>query len=455
MHGRRKKLFGWLLLAFALSALSVRTPCSAGDSASTEISLIESAGSDTLPREEYWTWEEHRSGVFYDDGFVLIGSESRAAPTSNFNLKLNFWGHLRHSYSDSGSSRRDLNQLQLKRGRVIFSGNAFVPEFTYFVQLDGRSAAGDNQRLLDYYFRYDLGSGQLGLERQKLGLLIGRYKMPFTLARWLSGKELEFSDRSMSSIFFDVNRSMAMGMYGTIDQFRKPVFWEFALFNGLATGSASTGTNGTLDNNLAVSGRMFSNLLGEWEEGSLADFTSHQGLALRVGGGFAVSTIDRSGLTEFNRVRVVDSGQQLSSLIPNAVNQYSVNLFSVDTSAKFRGWSATFEYYFRNVGRFQGAAIDALFDHGFWLQAGRFLVEDNLQALGRWSRVQGDSGSLGNQVRSAEEISGALVWYFNRQAAKLVTDLTYINGAPIESSVLDIRAGEIGWLWRTQYQFSF
>jgi hypothetical protein len=256
-------------------------------------------------------------------------------------------------------------------------------------------------------------------------------------------------------MFFDVNRSFAWGLYGRTTCLRTPLNWEVAIFNGLVTGGAETGSSGTLDNNFAYSARIHTFPTGEWGRGSLADFDWHDTLATRIGAGFANSTIDRSGRTEFESLRVVDSGARLSTLLPPAVEEYTVSIYSVDASCKFCGWSATIEYYFRNVNDFRGAAIPNLFDHGFWLQLGKFIVYERLQLLARWSRVVGNSGTLGMENLSADEVAGGIVWYFRDQHAKLVVDVTYLNGAPISSSALDIAPGDIGWLLRSQIQFAF
>lgn len=99
--------------------------------------------------------------------------------------------------------------------------------------------------------------------------------------------------------------------------------------------------------------------------------------------------------------------------------------------------------------------IDQLFDHGFWFQLGKFVVPRKLQLLTRWSRVVGDSGTLGLAKQSSEEIAGGLVWYFREQHAKFTVDMTYLDGAPIRSSALDISPGDVGWLFRSQIQFAF
>ena len=130
--------------------------------------------------------------------------------------------------------------------------------------------------------------------------------------------------------------------------------WETAIFNGFVTGGAETGSSGTLDDNFAYSARVHAYPIGDWGAGELADFEDHDRLAMRVGCAFAATTINRSGTTEFDIPRVVDSGNTLASILPAAVDSYSVSQFAVDASFKLHGWSTTLEYYFRNVNDFQG-----------------------------------------------------------------------------------------------------
>ncbi|TWU26531.1 Phosphate-selective porin O and P [Novipirellula galeiformis] len=426
------------------------------NAAVTELGLIEIQPSSPITDEPALDWLE-RVQVGYDNGFVIASSRALELDTarSPYLLKINGWGQLRHTVSDFSLPEDDLNQLQLKRGRLVFSGNAFNPNFSYFMQLDGRSTDGDDIRLLDYYIDYDLGNDQLELEPGTIAFRAGKYKMPFTMSRWLSGRDFEFADRSMSSIFFDVDRSFAVGLHGTAKQWAVPIHWDVALFNGIATGGAATGNRGGLDDNFAYSGRVHAHPIGDWGKSKLADLEHHDRLAMRVGGGFARSTIERSGNTEFNRLRVVDSGAAFANVAPATVSGYDVSLYAVDASFKYRGWSSTLEYYFRNLGDIRGAAIPELLDHGFWFQLGKFVVPGKLELITRWSRVQGDSGTLGLGDQSSEEVAGAVAWYFRENHAKLVVDATHLNGATLRSQSLDIEAGNRGWLFRSQIQFSF
>ena len=262
------------------------------------------------------TWFDDVS-VGYDRGFVIASEQGLDLQTTEapFLLRVNGLGQLRHTIFDAKAGGSDLNQFQLIRGRLAFSGNAFTPNLRYFVQLDGRSSAGDEFRLLDYQFDFDFGRHLWGLDRDTLIFKTGKYKMPFTMARYLSAREFEFADRSMASMYFDINRSLAWGLGGRIHSRIIPLNWETAIFNGLVTGGAETGSSGTLDNNFAYSARLFAFPTGDWGTGSLADFDWHDTLATRVGAAFAGSTIDRVGATEFNSIRVVDSGERLTRVV--------------------------------------------------------------------------------------------------------------------------------------------
>ena len=395
--------------------------------------------------------------VGYDGGFLIASQRNQElqASDSPFLMRINGWGQVRQTTFSSANAKPDRNQFQLARARLIFSGSAFTEDFAYFFQFDGRSSSGDNFRLLDYLLTYDLGHHVWGLDKGTVGFKAGKYKMPFDMARYLSARELEFNDRSMASTFFDVNRSLAWGLYGRSQRGRIPWNWEAALFNGLVTGGAETGSSGSLDNNFAYSARAYCYPTGDWGVGELADFKGHCRLATRVGAGFANSTIDKSGSTEFEAVRVVDSGLQLAMVLPDAADQYTVSLYSIDASMKYSGWSATFEYYFRQINDIQGASVPDLFDHGHWLQIGKFAVPDRLELLTRWSRVQGNSGTLGTIDQESMEIATGFAWYIRDQNAKFTADATFLDGAPISSSALDINPGDAGWLFRTQVQFAF
>jgi hypothetical protein len=403
------------------------------------------------------TGSQETQHVGYAGGFIIASPQldSDAIGNSPYLLKINGWGQLRMTNFDSINPLLDFNQIQLKRARLIFSGHAMTPDFSWLISLDGRSQADNAIRLLDYYATFDFGHHWLGWDKRSAMIKLGQYKVPFTLARFVSAQELQFSDRSVASMFFDANRSLAYGVTGEQEGRWGRMTWEVAVFNGLITGGAETGSARSLDNNFAASGRLAHYFGEEWGVDDLCDFDYHELPAFRTGAAVARSGIDRKGKTEFNSIRVVDSGRELASLLPLETTGYQVSMYALDGSLKWRGLSVTGEYYFRNVGHFQGISQAGLFDHGFSLETGYFIIPQKLELLTRWSRVVGESGSLGSKNESSDERAVGAAWYFRRHLAKLNFDATYLDGAPIDSFSLDIDPGARGWLFRTQMQFGF
>ena len=99
--------------------------------------------------------------------------------------------------------------------------------------------------------------------------------------------------------------------------------------------------------------------------------------------------------------------------------------------------------------------VPDLLDDGFVLQAGYFVIPDKLELLARWSRINGDSGTLGLTDQSSDEFGVGFGWYFKGHNAKLTLDASRFTGAPVSSSRLDLLPGDAGWLFRTQFQIAF
>lgn len=77
---------------------------------------------------------------------------------------------------------------------------------------------------------------------------------------------------------------------------------------------------------------------------------------------------------------------------------------------------------------------------------------DKLELISRWSRIIGNSETLGAAEQSADEAAVGAVWYIRGQAIKVTCDATNLNGAPIRDLALNILPGDDGWLYRTQMQ---
>ncbi|MCB9941939.1 MAG: hypothetical protein H6823_27190 [Planctomycetaceae bacterium] len=393
----------------------------------------------------------------YDDGFVMASPSGVkiGAKDVPFAMRINSWFQLRHTLFDSDGPNPDQNDIEFERVRLTFGGHAYTPDLQYYIQLDGDGDQDEVIDLLDYYFTYDLGHDLFGWTNGRLGMQVGKWKLPFNRTRAEAGWKLEFTDRSMASVFFDINRSQGVGIFGSLDSLGKTINYEAAVFNGFQTEGFRPVRSGELDRNLGCSTRVYTDLIGDWGKDGEPDLAGHDHLAMRVGSGFAYSRVDIEGLREFARQRVVDSGATLASILPAGTTAYDVFFYAADMNFKYRGLSFHSEYYFRSINNFAGMPVSDLFDHGLLLQTGYFLVPETLEVAARWSRISGDSGTLGATDQSADEIAAAIIWYIRGQNAKLTFDATHLNGAPIRDLALNILPGDAGWLFRTQLQLRF
>ena len=398
--------------------------------------------------------------VGYDRGFVIAnhGLDQIPADAFPFLMRVNSWLQLRHTRFDADQSSPDLNLLSFERLRLSFGGHAYSPDLAYFFQLDGNSDQASNAVFLDYFISYDLGHQTLGWEANKLGIRAGKWKVPFSRSRDESGRRLQFTERTTANLFFDLNRSVGASLFGEWNILDSPIRWETALFSGFQTGADTNIRDEGLDQNFAWSARMVTDLFSEFGGDGEPDLSWHVEPALRLGCGFAATRVDNQGVNEFSQQRVVDSGVTLASLLallPTDVTAYDVGLYTVDAHWKYRGTSIISEYYWRCITNYRGGDLPGLSDHGFNLQMGRFVVREKLELLARWSRIVGNSGTLGATRQSTDEVGVGLAWYLRGHNAKLVVDASRMNGMPLFSPRLDILPGAEGWLMRTQFQFAF
>lgn len=394
-----------------------------------------------------------RAGYVYDNGFVLQGQSTDGDRT--FRMRINSWSQFRHTYFSSDGPTADENDFEFERLRFVMSGHVFTRSLTYFTQIDADNDRAQALGVLDYFISYDAGAEWFGLDAGHFGIRAGEWKLPFLRSRRLSGQRLAFTERSMATLFFDIDRSAGVGLYGEADVWSRPLTWEFAMFNGFRTGSLRPGRTGDLDRNFGTSGRVFADLFGEWGEDSESDLVGHDEPAMRIGAAYAVGGVDAEGDAEFSRFRTVDTGAAVADVLPPGANHFLATLFSVDASFKYRGFSFIADYYWRLLSDFGPTPVDDLFDHGFLLHAGYFVVPQKLEMLSRWSRVVGDSSSLGAGHASADEIAFGAAYYIRGHNLKLVFDASHVNGAVLNEPNLNMRPGDIGWYYRTQFQLSF
>ncbi len=131
--------------------------------------------------------------VVYDQGFRLDSADGRYA------LRINLGVQLRYSYVDYDprvrDNQSDYSNFYMRRARLIFTGNAFDPRFTYFmhIQLEPSRAVNAHDLWLEYAFSDLLRVGA------------GRNKIAYGLEFLNSGAGLGMVERSVFSGETDID----------------------------------------------------------------------------------------------------------------------------------------------------------------------------------------------------------------------------------------------------------
>jgi phosphate-selective porin OprO/OprP len=394
--------------------------------------------------------------VGFDRGFLIASPELDSVSRRDFpfTTRLSGWMQLRHALFESDGPNVDRNAFSLERIRVGLDGHVYSPDLQYVFVLDANSDQAVQVIFLDSFFSYDFGRNLFNWDANRLGFRAGKWKTPFSRSREESARRLQFAERSVANLFFDIGRATGFSLYGENEIASMPIRFETALFNGLNTGRDAVVSAADLDRNFGWSARTSFDPLGSFGEGE-SDLQWSPKSVLRFGTGIAGSRVDRQGSREFDRQRVVASGQPLAGLLPDTVDFYDIWFYTLDAHWKLRGLSMITEYHWRTLSQFSDGSVPNLSDNGLVLQTGYFLIPRRFEVLARWTKVVGNSGTLGASYERTSEIGTGFVWFMRNQDVKLTADISRIDGVPANSPRLSLQPGDEGWLLRTQLQIGF
>jgi hypothetical protein len=280
----------------------------------------------------------------------------------------------------------------------------------------------------------------------------GKFKPFIGMEEMLLPFSQQFVAWSMADWFFDADDDGWQMELGTqIKAFDDRLYAVAYLTNG---NEAATASNLQLDDLPGVNAGFWYDLGGTWNAARgrwdlfgdcLSDIDYSCNPVVRVGGAVNLVPMDRRSefdVTELNRIRVVPGGPggtPLPTLLNGGgINNNSVGLgqFALDAAdeytyevfagLKYRGFSLSNDWWFRDVnnlrgrrqpaGNFPGNGVDqpilytttlpggaatptlftarGLFDYGMQLQGGYFLIQKKLELVARWSYIRGNSGNI-------------------------------------------------------------
>lgn len=346
-------------------------------------------------------------------GAADSGIQVSAAPgsgvqvrTADGNYAVGLGGRVQLLYSgidrDEG---RDVSEFRIPRARVIARGHAYRPTFRYYFQGD----FNDDFSLRDAY----LEAAHFAAAEVRAG----QFKIPFNRVQVASSAGLQFVERAILNdefILGDSGRDIGLQVGGVVLPER--LHYAVGLFNG-----SGPNTSDADSNHLAV-GRVLVTPLADFPdyyvEGDLRD-----DLPARFGAGFALAylgdertgrTVKRAGLTD----GVAYPGFRGADIVAT----------TADAQFKAAGFSALFDYHFRQIDPRGLAGIEA---HGINLQAGYFVLPKTVEIALRFAWIDPQQGRRDDHVREYGVAAGYFLFGHN---LKIQADVRRIESEQTDAS---------------------
>lgn len=383
----------------------------------------------------------------YDKGWTLRPYHPDKTP-----FELRFEHHNQFRYTlfeaddnpsiDAAGSPRDIpdrNDFNINRGRLVFAGYAFHKDLGVYANIDYSTVASNSIQPLLSWISWR--------QNDRLQLFAGLGKVPGTWEWDQTSRYTLGVDRTMATTFF--RPSISAGVWADASLTDRLFVTAFVGdgFNTLTLRSDQ------LDTNLVYSLMNWWEPLGEFGPG-FSDLEQHDMLAVRLGHALTqtrnASDPDRTPGAEETVIRLSD-GTPL--VIPGAlavgesVNAFDIWLYSVHGGIKHRGFSVSGEYFFRWLSNLEGtlgSSFDTIYDQGWYLQSGQFVVPERCEFFARAARVDGQFGT-GNEVSA-----GVNCFPWGKRNTRATFEWANIDDSPAQQSRTGYVAGGSGNLVRVQ-----
>ncbi|SNB45532.1 porin [Geobacter sp. DSM 9736] len=339
------------------------------------------------------------------------------APDEKFQLSLGARLQSRYTFTDNETGQ-DASEFRVRRMKLFLSGYAYTKDLTYKLQVN---FADSSRTFEDAWLNYRL--------RDEAQVLFGQEKVQFARQEITSSGALQFVDRANATDTFKVGRDTGLMLHGKVA--KGLLNYNMGVYGGVGQNTLRS------TNNNALGARVAFNPLGEMPY-SEADLEHSEKPLVSIGANYFMDTLRKTSATTFetNNLTFAGSngwlGRGLSSF--GATEKVDIDTFGFDAAFKWRGFSAQGEYF---AGQADGqTSNNTLRAHGFYAQAGYFVIPKQLEVATRYSYVDPNRDSA-NDLRT--ETSGAVSYYFNKHNLKLQADATNIHRQPARSDDMQYR----------------
>ncbi len=358
--------------------------------------------------------------------FTSDDGNFRLALGSQLQIRYDFFNPDRANGNGSGSGAAvDFSKFQIRRAKLIASGNATTPNLTYLLTINLANINGgstSNGGLLEEtYLHYKIIDGAQ--------LRFGQDKVQFGRGFITPSSKMEFVDTSNIVNAFVPGYDTGLSLNGDI--LKGIVRYTVGVYGGAGQNTFRT----TNDN--AFSARIVYNPLGNLPYGE-SDVEYTEKPLFSIAASYFKDTLARSNSAfESNQLTFAKS-TTLSTATPGgwislgqaaagatkfgASEKVDFDLFGVDTAFKWKGLFFQGEYFLAQANG-RTSHLEQI-GQGFYLQGGYFVIPKKLELAARYGYMD-PNRSLKNALWT--ETTGAISYYFNSHCLKLQGDFTSIH----------------------------
>ena len=408
---------------------------------------------------------EDSYGLGYDGGFYFNPDDPEKDPYSmklNGRMQFRYIGFARsqQTWTDSAGTVLPIDNrsdFEIERGRLSFKGFILDPDLQYFINFDFDTDDRDQVIIHDFWVNRKFSDA--------LNVFVGKAFVPGS-REWINGSTTtRLVDRTLACTFFRPDRTVGIWAEG---EYLENRYYRAMIGDGFNTTGRKTNAT-EIDGNFVYSGTTWWDVSGNHGRG-YSDLEDHDNFAMEIGTSFTYGQQDGPGpfeqpRIEQNFVRLADGTRVTTpdAIFPGVtVDQYDIALWAVDEAWKWRGWSFDMEYYFRQLSNFAGkynsgpndgqqavVPSEVIYNHGFGMEAGYFLIPKRFEVNFRTSQIYGDYGP-------SREYAGGVNWFVNgTHNYKWSFDATQLYGSAATNSGPNYVAGQTGVLFRMQLQAAF
>ncbi len=367
----------------------------------------------------------------YDGGLVF--------ETKNGNFRLRYTTLIQYQFSatnNDNSSSTD-TELFFRRIRLNFQGHAFRPWLHYRLQFSrdnvklGQVTDGSGVDFNDFYFD--------AVRFIKIFPRVGKFNVPFNREQLNPGSALLLVERSIVNSEFSYGRKIGAALYGLLGDH---VAYGGSVF---ISPTIEDATDASTINSEVFAGRIQLNFGGKLEYAN-GHFPTGGDYALVPNFANVPTFVSGVALLYFPSLNVQendgDSGALVERFMELGIEKGDVTSVTADVSYKQPSFNIEAAY----IGRWIDPEIGGgatVYDQGFRVQTGLFLLPDLIEIAGRWAFISYDT-SPGVSVMqdslmdNSSELTSGINYYISKSNSwklqlsySFISD-TFTQGAPNE-----------------------